>query len=381
MTFKFRSHDLLLGYTYEVKEVSSGNECLYVYKNRADQFGIPVFESIVLIYSAFHSPDGEFLIINHGSGSYGSVPVIFRGNRLEPYITENNFRNIMEKFLSSIYPEMKNGNLCHIYSPVRDVQNKKALLYASGDFSFSSTDNRLGQKSFKGLFMALDLESGVMSKVDEKQGLKSWYSGRRNESASGSGCFITSKHVLTNAHVVGDSKKVVVGLGNRETWGDVIAVSQEYDLALLTIPCNSLIGVPIPLSEKPKLGQRIRAFGYPLPMYQGYSLKVTEGIISGLFGLMDDPLQFQISAPIQPGNSGGAVIDENNELAGITVASLNKASIEKTTGSFPENVNFAIHIDIVRAFLGQQNISLGSSISDRKIFDPERSCVQISVHE
>jgi hypothetical protein len=70
---------------------------------------------------------------------------------------------------------------------------------------------------------------------------------------------------------------------------DVIATSKDFDLCLLALPENSLMGVPVCFAAtQPTLGEKTRAYGYPFPKIQGYTIKVTDRTVSGLFGLMDD---------------------------------------------------------------------------------------------
>ena len=375
----FRSHDSRLGYFYEVRRDEDYNRFLYVYRNRADALGKPVFESSVNIYSAFHTPDAKFFVVNHGSGSYGNVPVVFREAipGAKPYISESEFRSIMDAGLKKIYPEFKGGDLYHLYSPIRDILDGEALIRASGDFTFDPPNGGLRQKQFKALFVAMNLAKRSIRPIEDQEGLKSWYRGLPDAEATyGSGFFVTERHILTNAHVVGDAKRVAVGLGNKEAWADVVAVSKEFDLALLTIAPNSLLGVPVAIATAtPELGQRVRAYGYPLPMVQGYTMKATEGTISGLFGLLDNPLHFQTTAPMQPGNSGGALLDEHNQIIGVAVASLDKIVVAKATGTLPENVNFGIHLDVVRRFLETQHITPEPKKNAK--FDPEQSFVQV----
>ena len=167
-----------------------------------------------------------------------------------------------------------------------------------------------------------------------------------------------------------------MGLGNKEAWADVVAVSKDFDLALLAIAPNSLRGVPVALAPSaPELGQRVRAYGYPLPMLQGYTMKATDGTVSGLFGMLDNPLHFQTTAPMQLGNSGGALLDEHNQLLGVAVASLDKIIIAKATGALPENVNFGIHLDVVRRFLEAQHVTPEPKRESK--FDPEQTFVQV----
>ncbi|TAE89003.1 MAG: serine protease, partial [Verrucomicrobia bacterium] len=313
------------------------------------------------------------------SSRYGNVPVVFREALpgAKPYLSESEFREIMETGLKKIYPEFEGAHLSILYSPIRDIRNGEALIHASGTFEFDPPRNGLYRDQFKSLFLAMNLAKRTIRPLDEKDGPKSWYRGLPDSEATyGSGVFVTERHIVTNSHVVGKAKRVAVGLGNKETWADVIAVSKDFDLALLTITPNSLNGVALSIApNEPALGQRVRAYGYPLPMMQGYTMKATEGIISGLFGERDNPLHFQTTAPMQPGNSGGALLDEQNQLLGVAVASLDKIVVAKATGRLPENVNFGIHRDVITRFLEQQKIKLESK-KDTK-FNPEQSIVQV----
>jgi S1-C subfamily serine protease len=376
---EFRSHDSRLGYFYEVRRNEDYHSVLFVYRNRADALGKPVFESSVNIFSAFHTPDAKFFVVNHGSGSYGNVAVVFREAfpGAKPYISESEFRSIMSKGLQKLYPQFKRWDLYHLYSPIRDIRDGEALIRASGDFTLDIPNGRLRQEPFKALFLAMNLTTRTIRPLADQEGLKSWYRGLPDRDAAyGSGIFVSEHHILTNAHVVGDAKRVAVGLGNKEAWADVIAVSKDFDLALLTIAPNSLTGVPVSLAPAaPELGQRVRAYGYPLPMVQGYTMKATDGTVSGLFGMLDNPLHFQTTAPMQPGNSGGALLDEHNQLLGVAVASLDKIVVAKATGALPENVNFGIHLDVVRRFLEAQHVT-SKPRKDSK-FDPEQTFVQV----
>ena len=376
---EFRSHDPQLGYFYEVRRDEDFHRFLFVYRSRADALGKPVFKSSVNIYSAFHTPDAKYFVVNHGSGSYGNVPVIFREALpgAKPYISETEFRGIMDSGLKKIYPEFKGGDLYHLYSPIRDIRDGEALIRASGDFTFETPNGGLRQKQFKALFLAMNLAQRTIRPLKEQDGPKSWYRGLPAHDATyGSGVFVSERHILTNAHVVRGAKRLAIGLGNKETWAEVVAVSQDFDLALLTVATDSLQGVPVSLAPgAPELGQKVRAYGYPLPTIQGYTMKATDGTISGLFGILDNPLHFQTTAPMQPGNSGGGLLDEKHQLVGVAVASLDKIIVAQATGRLPENVNFGIHLDVVRRFLESKNIVTEAKLNAK--FDSEQSFVQV----
>jgi S1-C subfamily serine protease len=95
-------------------------------------------------------------------------------------------------------------------------------------------------------------------------------------------------------------------------------------------------------SRRLREGSKVFTFGHPNPSIQGLDPVYTSGDISKLSGIKDDPRTFQISVPIQPGNSGGALIDEHGNVVGVVVARLNALKLLATTGNLPQNVNYAV---------------------------------------
>ena len=82
-----------------------------------------------------------------------------------------------------------------------------------------------------------------------------------------------------------------------------------------------------------------------------YLTGLAKGEIASLTGAADDPRYFQISVPVQPGNSGGALVDERGNVVGIVSAKLNAAAALQTSGALPENVNYAIKSSFLLSFL------------------------------
>jgi hypothetical protein len=84
---------------------------------------------------------------------------------------------------------------------------------------------------------------------------------------------------------------------------------------------------------------------------QGFAPKLAKGEIAALSGAQDDPRYFQISVPVQPGNSGGALVDEHGNVVGVVAAKLSVAAALATGGSLPENVNYAVKSSLLLSFL------------------------------
>jgi len=107
----------------------------------------------------------------------------------------------------------------------------------------------------------------------------------------------------------------------------------------------------------PRLGEPIYAYGFPLRSLLASSGNFTAGMVSALIGMRDDSSQLQISAPIQPGNSGGPLLDARGSAVGVIVGKLNAGRVAEITGDIPQNVNFAIKGAVALTFLESHNVT------------------------
>lgn len=170
-----------------------------------------------------------------------------------------------------------------------------------------------------------------------------------------SGFLITEDgYLLTAAHVVGDRESAEVSFSPRgaKVSATVVATDENSDVALLKIDSIQKFN-PVRFSSMPlaKLGQTVFTVGFPLPDIQGFEPKVTKGIISAMKGIQDDVRTYQIDAAIQPGNSGGPLVDEFGNVVGMLVAKLDEARLLLLTGVVPQNVNYALKKPYVLEFL------------------------------
>ncbi|MGA2871717.1 MAG: serine protease, partial [Verrucomicrobiota bacterium] len=172
-----------------------------------------------------------------------------------------------------------------------------------------------------------------------------------NLTASGSGFFISSDgYLITNNHVVKNARRVKVKNADGVYDAQVIRVDETNDLALLKVG-----GQFNPLTISPDdvaLGDSVFTIGFPDIQLQGTHPKYTSGQISGLTGIQDDPNEYQISVPVQPGNSGGPLVDSAGNVKGVIVAHLDDFAALRAVGSLPQNVNYAIKGNILRDFIG-----------------------------
>jgi S1-C subfamily serine protease len=109
--------------------------------------------------------------------------------------------------------------------------------------------------------------------------------------------------------------------------------------------------LPIAASRTVKLGGTVATVGFPNIGMQGFSPKLAKGEIASLSGSQDDPRYFQISVPVQPGNSGGALVDAHGNVVGIVAAKLSARAALDATGALPENVNYAVKSSLLLSFL------------------------------
>lgn len=176
-------------------------------------------------------------------------------------------------------------------------------------------------------------------------------------SARGTGFAIdTDGHIMTAAHVVAGCRSVTARIGGREFPADIVSTDPQNDLALLKI-AGGAVRASLPLRDGPRvrLGESVLAFGFPLQGVMTSSINMTPGSVSALAGLGDDARVLQFTAPIQPGNSGGPLVDASGSVVGVVTSRLSPLWAMKNVGTVPENVNFALKASVVRDFLDSRN--------------------------
>lgn len=184
----------------------------------------------------------------------------------------------------------------------------------------------------------------------------------REVESTGSGFFVTpAGHLITNAHVVQNCKLVALAGGGEL---NVVDVDVSSDLALLKSVENSThASLIIRQGRGVRLADGVVVAGYPLTGLLSSGLNVTTGAVSALAGPDDDRRLFQMTAPVQPGNSGGPVLDTSGNLVGVVVAKLNAVAVASINGDIPQNVNFAISLGTLQAFLDANVVEYGTRAS------------------
>jgi S1-C subfamily serine protease len=199
---------------------------------------------------------------------------------------------------------------------------------------------------------------GVIRSVSSQSGAIGPPSGPA-QVATGSGIFVNTEGlVLTNNHVAGACKAILIKAYNAlPTQGLLEAVDPKNDLAL--VRTHAGYGAPVvfrPQSKPARLGESVGVVGYPLVGLLSSEPKATFGQINSVAGMNNDYTLLQISAPVQPGNSGGPVFGEDGSVLGIVVSTASPALIAKI-GTVPQNINFAIRGEIAQIFMTAHGVS------------------------
>lgn len=200
-----------------------------------------------------------------------------------------------------------------------------------------------------------NLLSQYLTEIDNASETSS--SGIPQVTGSGTAFAVTSQgHLITNYHVISGCTALTFQIpGSAASDVTVIATNETFDLALLRtdIPTTA---ASFHNRSRVRLGDDVVVYGFPLLGDLSSQGNLTSGVVSALTGLNDDLSNFQISAQIQPGNSGGPVFDRYGAVAGVVVSTANQDYFARQSGNIPQNVNFAITADITQTFLRANNI-------------------------
>jgi S1-C subfamily serine protease len=160
---------------------------------------------------------------------------------------------------------------------------------------------------------------------------------------------------VTAEHVVADCAQL--RLRGRGGLATVVARDTVHDLALLHVPGQ--VNATAVLARDPgavRQGDAVVVFGYPLNAWLSNAGNLTPGTVSALTGLGDDPNQWQITAPIQPGSSGSPVLDQRGVVVGVVSMRLSDARMREATGTSGQNLNFAVSGPRLNAFLSKNHV-------------------------
>lgn len=188
-----------------------------------------------------------------------------------------------------------------------------------------------------------DKEAGIAS-VDKSNGFITSF---------GTGFFISIDGLfVTAAHVVKDADSIQVYWQSKDYPAKRVFVDETLDVAVLKVDgIQSPQVLSLSSSSTVKTGDDVFTLGFPQVQLQGVEAKYTNGTISSLSGMGNDPKYFQISAPVQPGNSGGPLLDRQGRVVGLINSRLDDINTLLETGAIPQNVNYALKSSFILPLL------------------------------
>lgn len=174
--------------------------------------------------------------------------------------------------------------------------------------------------------------------------------------STGTGWFVNSNYVVTCHHVIKGARTIrAISHAGTEISLVLAAADERNDLAVL----KAMQGSPSHLALKTggmNISDKVHTVGYPLVDVLGMSPKFTEGTISSTKGMRDENVCYQITVPVQPGNSGGALMDENGAVVGIVSSRLGDLWTLNKKGIVPQNVNYAVKVAYLKILLDDNKI-------------------------
>ena len=204
-------------------------------------------------------------------------------------------------------------------------------------------------------------EKVVAKKPKKQKETKPLDPGKTYAVSSGTGFFINrSGNIISNNHVIDQCSTVKVHYKGTGQKVEVLATDRANDLSLMKVNFKPDDYFPI-ANEDAELLEDIYVAGYPFGKVVSSSVKVTKGVVSALTGIGNNYSNIQIDAALQPGNSGGPIINQKGNVIGVAVAKLDYKKVIKDFGAIPEGTNFGIKSSTVNQFLKANNINSSST--------------------
>ena len=160
-------------------------------------------------------------------------------------------------------------------------------------------------------------------------------------SGYGSGFFVRPGHIATNYHVIEQATRIYFKLVGEETtyWVEnIVATDPTHDLALLRVSSVNIPILSLANSDSVQIGENVYVVGNP----RGWEGTISDGIVSSIRGEGNNKW-LQTTAPISPGNSGGAVLNSRGEVIGVATLSYR--------ADYAQNLNFAVPSNYLKALL------------------------------
>ena len=221
--------------------------------------------------------------------------------------------------------------------------------------------------------------TSVIDLPHEKSVGKRTYRGRKimkGASSQGTAWLMPKGYVVTNYHVIeGASDIKLIAHDSKELKAKIFREDKINDIALLEIVNGGILPSAIPIStETAPLGANVFTIGFPMAGIMGTEPKFTSGKINSSSGIQNDPRVYQISVPVQSGNSGGPLVNLNGEVVGVVTSKLHAVKIFQWTGDLPQNVNYAIKAFYIKPLI------MGDKKKEVKVLPKKKGTYEELVH-
>jgi S1-C subfamily serine protease len=174
--------------------------------------------------------------------------------------------------------------------------------------------------------------------------------------------------LVTNAHVAASCAEITVRqFDGTTTSASLLAADGTNDLALIKITSATPDFAQLRGAPEIRQGENVIAVGFPLHDMLSAGTNLTTGTVSALAGIKNDSRRFQVSTPVQHGNSGGPLLDQSGNVVGVISSGIDKP----VNGSMTQNINFAIKTAVVRTFLDSNGVAYKLVSSEKQLPTPE----------
>jgi len=320
---------------YEGKGVPKDDrKAIYWYKKAAEQGDVLAQNNLAIMYA-----NGEGVTQDYKQAVYWYKKSAEQGYAGAQYNLGNMYYNGQGT--------TQNYKLAYVWESLAAAQGHESATKNRNITAKKLTPQQLSQ--------AQELAATIQYKIDhpsksQKQ-QPSISNTEKKINGSGTGFIITRDgYILTCYHVIKDANEIKISTGGNIYSAKLIRKDANNDLALLKIN-GSFQAIAFSSKRSARMGQEVFTIGYPNPSLQGVSAKFTKGTINSLTGFQDDLRLYQVSVPVQPGNSGGALVDNNGNILGVIMAMLSAKTAFKISGSLPQNVNYAVKGTYAQAIL------------------------------
>ena len=334
----------------------------------------------LFFFNTTHAGEGLFWSnIQDGPATIEEAKKIFKNKKMDPiegiwfydgftsviFKSGDNFREYIisvDGIKEKIFEKTWEATLIKISDNNYSFFNRVWYFYSNGSLKETLTQSGIlkliGKNFFEKEYFELSKGKRNMNQVQTKvwpvnnENFDSQSDGgdkKNNIHASGTAFFINKQgYLVTNYHVIEGCKNINISNSNYSSKVSILAIDKINDLAVLNSKLNNTNYLKI-TDKKIKKLQKIIAAGYPFGKSLSDDLKFTSGIISSLKGFDNNSSQIQIDAALNPGSSGGPIIDEETgELIGVAVSILRK--------DVSEGINFAIKAGVLNNFLNSNGI-------------------------